>query len=59
MATTTDPVCGMAIEESAAAGTATYEGKTYYFCSSSCQQRFEADPGQYAPSAEGDPTLWS
>ena len=48
MATTTDPVCGMAIEESAAAGSVTHEGKTYYFCSSACQGRFEADPGQYA-----------
>ncbi len=44
----TDPVCGMAIEEPAAAGSATREGKTYYFCSSSCEQGFEADPGRYA-----------
>lgn len=53
MATTTDPVCGMAIEESAAAGSATHEGATYYFCSSTCQERFEEDPGRYAspPSA--------
>jgi Cu+-exporting ATPase len=39
-----DPVCGMEIEESSAAGTADYEGKTYYFCSSQCQTTFEADP---------------
>ena len=48
MGTTTDPVCGMAIDESAAAGSATYAGRTYHFCGSTCQQRFEADPAQYA-----------
>jgi Cu+-exporting ATPase len=47
METTTDSVCGMAIDVSAAAGSATYAGRTYRFCSSACQQRFEADPAQY------------
>ncbi len=47
MATTTDPVCGMSIEESAAAGNTTHEGTIYYFCSPACQQRFEADPAKY------------
>ena len=47
-ATTTDPVCGMIIEESAAAGSASHEGRIYYFCSPVCQQRFQDDPGQYA-----------
>lgn len=46
--TTTDPVCGMSVEESAAAGSATHQGTTYYFCSSACQQRFEAEPDKYA-----------
>jgi YHS domain-containing protein len=27
-----DPVCGMMIEENKAAGTAFWNGKTYYFC---------------------------
>ncbi len=49
MAATTDPVCGMAIEESAAAGSATHQGKTYYFCSLACPEMFEADSGQYTP----------
>lgn len=48
MATTTDPVCGMTIDESAAAGSTSHQGTTYYFCSSGCPERFEADPGQYA-----------
>ncbi|MHB8313820.1 MAG: YHS domain-containing protein [Candidatus Dormibacteria bacterium] len=53
MASTTDPVCGMAIEESSAAGRTTREGITYFFCSSACQQRFEADPQQYTRDQPG------
>jgi Cu+-exporting ATPase len=48
MATTTDPVCGMTIEESEAAASTTHEGITYYFCSESCKRGFEADPDKYA-----------
>jgi YHS domain-containing protein len=47
---TKDPVCGMAIEESKAAATATHEGTTYYFCSQSCKEKFLQDPGRYAGS---------
>ena len=42
----TDPVCGM----KAAANpekSATHEGKTYYFCSTSCVTKFIADPLRY------------
>ncbi len=45
-----DPVCGMEIEESSAAGTSEYEGKTYYFCSAPCQATFDADPKSHAES---------
>ncbi len=48
MATTTDPVCGMTIEQSVAAGSATHDGLTYYFCSRTCQDHFEAEPDTYA-----------
>lgn len=44
-----DPVCGMEVEEGKAAGTAIHEGKTYYFCSTSCKAAFEKSPGKYAP----------
>jgi P-type Cu+ transporter len=50
MAMVTDPVCGMHIESEEAAGTIEYEGKTYYFCSQTCHDAFEADPGSYAIS---------
>jgi YHS domain-containing protein len=43
----TDPVCGMEIDPKDAAGKAEYEGKTYYFCSLDCKQKFEKAPLQY------------
>ena len=48
MAIQNDPVCGMQIEESEAVGQAEYEGTTYYFCSSACQSKFEANPAESA-----------
>ncbi len=43
-----DPVCGMEVDEAKAAATATYEGKTYYFCATGCKKEFEANPSKYA-----------
>lgn len=42
-----DPVCGMDVDEKKAAGTAVHQGKTYYFCSTSCKARFEEEPKKY------------
>jgi Cu+-exporting ATPase len=39
----TDPICGMAVEESPDALHLTRENRTYYFCSTSCLQTFD-DP---------------
>lgn len=39
-----DPVCNMTIEDSKAAATSTYKGKTYYFCSKGCKESFDKDP---------------
>jgi P-type Cu+ transporter len=44
----TDPVCGMTIDPSGAAGTRDYEGRTYYFCSADCLRKFDAEPAPYA-----------
>ncbi|HKY59980.1 MAG TPA: YHS domain-containing protein [Gemmatimonadota bacterium] len=41
-------MCGMRIDPDDAAATAEHEGKTYYFCSEACRDRFEADPASYA-----------
>lgn len=50
MAQVRDPVCGMTIDSNDAAGQSQYQGKTFYFCSSACKQKFDADPKQYATS---------
>jgi Cu+-exporting ATPase len=42
-----DPVCGMTVDPASAAGSFSYNGKTYYFCNPSCRQRFIADPTRY------------
>jgi len=42
-----DPVCGMWIEVSDAAGSTTYESQPVYFCSDQCRRDFESDPARY------------
>lgn len=42
-----DPVCGMAAGPESAGGVYDYKGKTYYFCSPHCRQRFQADPERF------------
>ena len=42
-----DPVCGMEVNPEQAAATSEYQGQTYYFCSPSCKQAFDANPSQY------------
>ena len=42
-----DPVCGMTVEESKAAGRSGYAGQMFYFCSSNCQRNFELNPAVY------------
>jgi Cu(I)/Ag(I) efflux system membrane fusion protein len=42
-----DPVCGMDVDPKDAAGKIDYQGKTYYFCSLDCRQKFEKSPKQY------------
>ncbi len=46
-----DVVCGMQVDPAKAAGKSEYNGKTYYFCSSTCKTRFDADPGKYAANS--------
>jgi P-type Cu+ transporter len=45
--TVRDPVCGMQVEPQTAAGESNYDGQRYYFCSSSCKAKFDADPVRY------------
>ena len=48
MATRTDPVCGMQVDEEKAAAQSEYQGQTYYFCAQGCKQKFDQNPEQYA-----------
>jgi Cu+-exporting ATPase len=43
----TDPVCGMEVTPETAAGAWEYQGETYFFCSTSCLERFKADPDAF------------
>lgn len=42
-----DPVCGMNVDPQKAAGWSEHDGETYFFCGSSCLQKFTADPERY------------
>ncbi|MDP3024892.1 MAG: copper ion binding protein, partial [candidate division Zixibacteria bacterium] len=42
-----DPVCGMEVEKEEAAGSSTYKGETYYFCSLHCKEEFDKNPEKY------------
>jgi Cu+-exporting ATPase len=46
-----DVVCGMDIDRAKAAGSSNYGGQTYYFCSKTCKDKFDANPQQYANRA--------
>lgn len=42
-----DPVCGMNVSPGKAAAASVLKGNTYYFCSSSCRDKFELAPSTY------------
>jgi P-type Cu+ transporter len=50
-----DPVCGMSVDPVKAAGKVEHSGKTYYFCSKRCVERFSQDPEKFlaAPGTAG------
>src|ERR1700721_688100 len=41
------PVCGMTVDPSSSAGSFIHDGKTYYFCSRHCLEKFQADPEHF------------
>jgi len=53
MASDTDPVCGMEVSEDSDHHAA-YNGQSYYFCSSSCLEKFEVDPESYTKTGAAD-----
>jgi P-type Cu+ transporter len=50
---TRDPVCGMEIDPHTTVHRAEHRGRTYYFCSSGCRDRFAASPSAYVAGFGG------
>jgi P-type Cu+ transporter len=50
-----DPVCGMLVVPEKAAGKVEHDGKTYFFCSKNCAERFQREPEKFlgAPGTAG------
>jgi YHS domain-containing protein len=46
------PVCGHEFNKSEAKATYEYEGKTYYFCSDGCREKFMKNPENYLEKKE-------
>ena len=53
----TDPVCGMTVDPHSAPASAVRDGKTFYFCSLGCRDRFQAEspPGPESGADHIDP----
>ncbi|HEY1335067.1 MAG TPA: SCO family protein, partial [Myxococcaceae bacterium] len=47
-----DPVCGMSIHAGPDTPHATHDGRTVYFCSEHCRDRFVANPGAFPARAQ-------
>jgi Cu+-exporting ATPase len=45
-----DPICGMNVEPSSAAGSRVHNGQTYYFCSEHCLAKFKQDAEKFLKS---------
>jgi Cu+-exporting ATPase len=53
--TAKDPVCGMTVDPQRAQHRAIHSGIDYFFCSSGCRTKFEADPARYLTAEERPP----
>jgi YHS domain-containing protein len=49
-----DPVCGQQFDSADAIAQSQYQGKTYYFDTTGCQDRFDENPARYANHPTGD-----
>jgi P-type Cu+ transporter len=50
-----DPVCGMAVDPHKTPHRQQHAGRTYYFCSAGCREKFAAAPAKYLAAAEAEP----
>lgn len=51
----TDPVCGMKVDPNRAAGSWSYGGQAYYFCSAHCLEKFRREPAAYLGARHRQP----
>ena len=47
-----DPVCGMSVNPAKAAGAVEYEGRTFYFCSKGCAEKFRVAAEKYLSATD-------
>jgi P-type Cu+ transporter len=52
-----DPVCGMKVLPQKAAASVKHAGHIWYFCSTGCGTKFEADPGKFDGSQQAAPAV--
>jgi Cu+-exporting ATPase len=50
-----DPVCGMTVDPSSAAGSFDYQNQTYYFCSTHCVAKFREHPDAFLNKQPAQP----
>jgi Cu+-exporting ATPase len=48
MSMVVDPVCGIQIDPEKTAVQAKFQGRTFFFCSTTCAREFEAHPQEYS-----------
>jgi P-type Cu+ transporter len=48
---TSDPVCGMKVDQANTEFQTQFEGKKYFFCSEDCQKEFEERPEDFVETA--------
>jgi P-type Cu+ transporter len=46
-----DPVCGMPVEPTTTKHRTLHDGRSYFFCSARCRERFAAEPSRYLTAA--------
>ena len=51
MALVKDPICGMTVESTKAAGNSVFQGTTFHFCSVPCKKTFDKNPAKWAKKA--------
>lgn len=47
-----DPVCGMKVTKKKVPATSQHMDKTFYFCSSTCKDKFDQEPMKYMKMEE-------